>query len=200
MQGKWELPTPLLTHSHSQGACVVCVHKTECEWQRANICKCWFVSVSLCVLYVCAYVCVWACVCMHTLVCVCVCLRWSAVPEFGRRVNNYSAYSVIMVPVRAAAALQYTGPCRLRSMVMNGRRWGAHCTWIFINTGLTVMRPEQVGWDTHITELDAVHQEAVEEMAVQSGRGSDHPAGIQSTTETWGSTPTHHHTDWENWT
>lgn len=28
--------------------------------------------------------------------------RWSAVSEFGQKVNNYSAYSVIMVPVSPA--------------------------------------------------------------------------------------------------
>ena len=28
-------------------------------------------------------------------------------------------------------------------------------TWIFINTGLTVMRPEKVGWDTHIRDTPA---------------------------------------------
>lgn len=93
---------------------------TESEYLQVLVCQHEF----MCVLCVCAYVCMCVGVraCVRTLVCVYVCLRWSAVPEFGRRVNNYSAYSVIMVPVRAAAALQYTGPCRLRSMVMNGRR------------------------------------------------------------------------------
>lgn len=36
--------------------------------------------------------------------CLCRCwsVRWSAVSEFGQKVNNYSAYSVIMVPVNPA--------------------------------------------------------------------------------------------------
>lgn len=42
-------------------------------------------------------------------------IRWSAVSEFGQRVNNYSAYSVIMVPVSLAAA-EEGGPSRLSSI------------------------------------------------------------------------------------
>lgn len=48
---------------------------------------------------------------------------------------------------------------------------GAFYTWIFINTGLTVMSPEQVGWDTHI-RVRSIRQEAVGEMVKTSGRSS----------------------------
>lgn len=108
------------------------------------------------------------CVCM----CVpwCLSLRWSAMSEFGQKVNNYSAYSVIMVPVSPAAG-EEGAPSRLSSSVMKYRHRGALYTWIFINTGLTVMRPEQVGWDTHI-RVRSIHQEAVGETVKTSGRSS----------------------------
>lgn len=98
------------------------------------------------------------------------CVRWSAVSEFGQKVNNYSAYSVIMVPVSPAAG-EEGAPGRLSSSVMKYRHRGALYTWIFINTGLTVMRPEQVGWDTHI-RVRSIRQEAVGETVKTSGRSS----------------------------
>lgn len=98
------------------------------------------------------------------------CVRWSAVSEFGQKVNNYSAYSVIMVPVSPAAG-EEGAPSRLSSSVMKYRHRGALYTWIFINTGLTVMRPEQVGWDTHI-RVRSIRQEAVGETVKTSGRSS----------------------------
>lgn len=100
----------------------------------------------------------------------CRCVRWSAVSEFGQKVNNYSAYSVIMVPVSPAAG-EEGAPSRLSSSVMKYRHRGALYTWIFINTGLTVMRPEQVGWDTHI-RVRSIRQEAVGETVKTSGRSS----------------------------
>lgn len=104
---------------------------------------------------------------MHVCVSQCRCVRWSAVSEFGQKVNNYSAYSVIMVPVSLAAG-EEGAPSRLSSSVMKYRHRGALYTWIFINTGLTVMRPEQVGWDTHI-RVRSIRQEAVGKT---SGRSS----------------------------
>lgn len=88
----------------------------------------------------------------------CPSARWSAVSEFGQKVNNYSAYSVIMAPVRPATG-EEGAPSRLSSSVMKYRHRGALYTWIFINTGLTVMSPEQVGWDTHI-RVRNIRQEA----------------------------------------
>lgn len=107
---------------------------------------------------------------MYVCVPPCRCVRWSAVSEFGQKVNNYSAYSVIMVPVSPAAG-EEGAPSRLSSSVMKYRHRGALYTWIFINTGLTVMRPEQVGWDTHI-RVRSIRQEAVGEMVKTSGRSS----------------------------
>eukprot|EP00064_Thunnus_orientalis_P001001 superscaffoldBa00000061_g1002 len=57
-------------------------------------------------------------------------------------------------------------PSRLSSSVMKYRHRGALYTWIFINTGLTVMRPEQVGWDTHI-RVRSIRQEAVGETSAR---------------------------------
>lgn len=112
--------------------------------------------------------------CMNSVGYVCVpprrCVRWSAVSEFGQKVNNYSAYSVIMVPVSLAAG-EEGAHSRLSSSVMKYRHRGALYTWIFINTGLTVMRPEQVGWDTHI-RVRSIRQEAVGETVKTSGRSS----------------------------
>ena len=130
------------------------------------------ISVSVCLsVCVCSYMDV--CICASTL-CVCVsqqwCLRWSAVSEFGQKVNNYSAYSVIMVPVSPAAG-EEGATSRLGSSVMKYRHRGALYTWIFLNTGLTVMRAEQVGWDTHI-RVRSIHQEAVGEMVKTTGRRS----------------------------
>lgn len=126
-------------------------------------------------------ICLSPCVCSHMDVCTCAwavyvcvslcrCVRWSAVSEFGQKVNNYSAYSVIMVPVSPAAG-EEGAPSRLSSSVMKYRHRGALYTWIFINTGLTVMRPEQVGWDTHI-RVRSIRQEAVGETVKTSGRSS----------------------------
>lgn len=146
------------------------------------------ISVSIC-LSVCV------CSCMYVYTCawaayVCVslrrCVRWSVVSEFGQKVNNYSAYSVIMVPVSPAAG-EEGAPSRLSSSVMKYRHRGALYTWIFINTGLTVMRPEQVGWDTHI-RVRSIRQEAVGETVKTSGRSS--PCRKSSPTESWGCTPT----------
>lgn len=127
------------------------------------------ISVSICLsVGVCERQCVFLSVRTHVHgaarpVCACssepVCVRWSAVSEFGQKVNNYSAYSVIMVPVSPAAG-EEGAPGRLSSSVMKYRHRGALYTWIFINTGLTVMRPEQVGWDTHI-RVRSIRQEAV---------------------------------------
>lgn len=86
--------------------------------------------------------------------------------EFGQKVNNYSAYSVIMVAV-SLAAREEGAPSRLSFLVMKYRQRAALYTWIFINTGLTVMRPEQVGWDTHI-RVRSIHQEAVGKTAETS--------------------------------
>ena len=153
--------------------CTCCLHTHGCTEgkknnrnESANICKYLFVSVC-----VCSYMDV--CTCAWT-VYVCVplrrCVRWSAVSEFGQKVNNYSAYSVIMVPVSLAAG-EEGAPSRLSSSVMKYRHRGALYTWIFINTGLTVMRPEQVGWDTHI-RVRSIRQEAVGETVKTSGRSS----------------------------
>ncbi|KAK9542805.1 hypothetical protein VZT92_000636 [Zoarces viviparus] len=75
-----------------------------------------------------------------------------------------------MVPVSPAAE-EEGAPSRLSSSVMKYRHRGALHTWIFINTGLTVMRPEQVGWDTHI-RVRSIRQEAVGETVKTSGRSS----------------------------
>lgn len=134
--------------------------------ERANICECLFVSVCVCSCKkVCT--CAWA---LYVCVSLCWCVRWSAVSEFGQKVNNYSAYSVIMVPVSPAAG-EEGATSRLSSLVMKYRHRGALYTWIFINTGLTVMRPEQVGWDTHI-RVRSIRQEAEGEMVKTSGRSS----------------------------
>lgn len=126
-----------------------------------------------------ASICQCVCCCMDVCRCAqalyvyvpqCRCVRWSAVSEFGQKVNNYSAYSVIMVPVSLAAG-EEGAPSRLSSSVMKYRHRGALYTWIFINTGLTVMRPEQVGWDTHI-RVRSIRQEAVGGLVKTSGRSS----------------------------
>lgn len=128
------------------------------------------ISASVC-LSVCVCVPVRRCVRAHErCMCACPCVRWSAVSEFGQKVNNYSAYSVIMVPVSPAAG-EEGATSRLSSLVMKYRHRGALYTWIFINTGLTVMRPEQVGWDTHI-RVRSIRQEAEGEMVKTSGRSS----------------------------
>lgn len=75
-----------------------------------------------------------------------------------------------MVPVSLAAG-EEGAPSRLSSSVMKYRHRGALYTWIFINTGLTVMRPEQVGWDTHI-RVRSIRQEAVRKTVKTSGRSS----------------------------
>lgn len=54
---------------------------------------------------------------------------------------------------------------------MKCRHGEALYTWIFIKPGLTVMRPEQVGWDTHI-RVRSIRQEAVGETVKTSGRSS----------------------------
>lgn len=82
-------------------------------------------------------------------------VRWSTVPQFGQKVNNYSAYSVIMVPVSIAARVEGGRLVDSCSLVMKYRHRGATYTWIFINTSLTVMRPEQVGRDTRTSEWGA---------------------------------------------
>lgn len=65
---------------------------------------------------------------------------------------------------------------------------GAFYTWIFINTGLTVMSPEQVGWDTHI-RVRSIRQEAA------GGDGEDEWEKFtpqeRSPTASRGCTPTH---------
>lgn len=141
------------------------------------------VTVCLCVCSsICVYTCAWApCV----FVSLCWSARWSAVPEFGQKVNNYSAYSVIMVPV-SPATREEGAPSRLSSSVMKYRHWGALYTWIFINTGLTVMSPEQVGWDTHI-RVRSIRQEAVGEMV----KTSKFTLQEHIPTASWGCTPTH---------
>lgn len=165
---------------------VACIHGCT-EWknngnERANICK----YLSACVfLYGRVYMCM-SIVCVRASVCVWVCVRWSAVSEFGQKVNNYSAYSVIMVPVSLAAG-EEGAPSRLSSSVMKYRHRGALYTWIFINTGLTVMRPEQVGWDTHI-RVRSIRQEAVGETVKTSGRSS--PCRYAALTASQGFTPT----------
>lgn len=123
---------------------------------------------------------------MYVWVSQCPCIRWSAVSEFGQKVNNYSAYSVIMVPVSLAAG-EEGAPSRLSSLVMKYRHRGALYTWIFINTGLTVMRPEQVGWDTHI-RVRSIRQEA----SGEDGEDEWEKFTLQerSPTESWGCTPT----------
>lgn len=135
--------------------------------EGVNICKYLFVSVCVSVWMRVLYMCVSnVCMCVSQ----CPCVRWSAVSEFGQKVNNYSAYSVIMVPVSLAAG-EEGAPSRLSSSVMKYRHRGALYTWIFINTGLTVMRPEQVGWDTHI-RVRSIRQEAVGKTVKTSGRSS----------------------------
>ncbi len=82
---------------------------------------------------------------------VCACVRWSAVSEFGQKVNNYSAYSVIMVPVSPAAG-EEGAPSRLSSSVMKYRHRGALYTWIFINTGMLFLTgtPQQTPPDVEL--------------------------------------------------
>ncbi|CAB1448241.1 unnamed protein product [Pleuronectes platessa] len=75
-----------------------------------------------------------------------------------------------MVPVSLAAG-EEGAPSRLSSSVMKYRHRAALYTWIFINTGLTVMRPEQVGWDTHI-RVRSIHQEAVGETCGRRKKNS----------------------------
>lgn len=129
----------------------------------------------------CVYTCARA---LCVFVSLCWSVRWSAVLEFGQKVNNYSAYSVIMVPV-SPATREEGAPSRLSSSVMKYRHWGALYTWIFINTGLTVMSPEQVGWDIHI-RVRSIRQEAVGETV----KTSKFTLQEHSPTASWGCTPT----------
>lgn len=154
------------------------------ENERPNICKYLFVSGSVFLR---------GCVVRARRRCVCArlrarCARWSAVSKFGQKVNNYSAYSVIMVSVSPAAGEEgATG--RLSSSVMKYRHRGALYTWIFINTGLTVMRAEQVGWDTQ--RVRSIRQEAVVGVGVVKATGRSSPCRKRRAVEGHGCTPTH---------
>lgn len=115
----------------------------ECKWQHGQHVACSTgsteekkimgmkdqISVSICLS---VEVCFFSDVC--TALYVCWCGRWSAVSQFGQKVNNYSAYSVIMVPVSSAAGGRGAA-ARLNPSVMKYRHRGALYTWIFIKTG-----------------------------------------------------------------
>lgn len=67
-----------------------------------------------------------------TFLCVCLCVRWSAVSGFGHGVKNGRTYSVIMNAVRLVHGVCVC-VCRGRLMEMKQGRWEDLSTWIFIN-------------------------------------------------------------------